>query len=158
MDPTEQWEEASDIMNTKGNCGTILCRAERIGPRGQYHGLLAANGEGSLFLQQATDKIHQRWLNSGPLVSRGDFDLHPLKCWRVTLRQKIRPFQALFSVTWPPSGLTVGRISSLPHRGFSFTSDTSCVTTLMKKRRRKKGIKHQFLTSAQCFHWIRAGK
>ena len=41
MDPTAQWEDASNIMNTKANCDAILCRAESGGPRGQYEVLLA---------------------------------------------------------------------------------------------------------------------
>lgn len=127
-------------MNTKGNCGTILCRAESVGPRGQYDGLLVASGEGSLFLRQATDKIHQRWLNSGPLVSWGEFDLHPLK-WSADewlSDRKYGPFRHyLVAIFWTDS-----QAYSSPPRGFSFTS----TTTFMKKRR-KKGIKHQMLPS-----------
>lgn len=35
----------------KGQLWHHSLQAERVGPRGQYDGLLAANGEGSLFLQ-----------------------------------------------------------------------------------------------------------
>ena len=52
MDPTVQWEDASNIMNTKANCAAILCRAESSGPQGQYEVLLAVAEKEASFLSQ----------------------------------------------------------------------------------------------------------
>lgn len=99
MDPTEQWEDASNIMNTKANCDAILCRAESSGPRGQQKVLLAATEKEACFF----NKSLIRFISSDStvavcLLGRKVLDLHPLHLSEGTLRDKIFVFYVLQSL------------------------------------------------------------
>lgn len=79
MDPTAQWEDASNIMNTKANCDAILSRAESSGPRGQKQVLLVETEKEACCF----NKPLIRFTSSDSTVAvclrgRKVLDLHPL--------------------------------------------------------------------------------